>query len=54
VGSEEDDFGVRLRGLRRRASLTQEKLAERAGLSPAAISALERGARNPVTRSPTC
>ena len=35
----------RLRGLRVRAGLTQEELAERARLTPHAISALERGAR---------
>ena len=37
------DFASLLRGYRRRALLTQEKLAERAGISPAAISLLERG-----------
>jgi predicted ATPase/transcriptional regulator with XRE-family HTH domain len=34
-----------LRTLRERAGLTQEELAERAGLTPHAVSALERGAR---------
>jgi len=38
-------FGVRLRGLREQAGLTQEELAFRAGLSPNAVGALERGAR---------
>ena len=38
-------FGDHLRGLRQAASLTQEELASRAGLSPNAVSALERGAR---------
>lgn len=38
-------FGARLRRLRETAGLTQEELASRAGLSPNAISALERGAR---------
>ena len=38
-------FGSRLRGLREAAGLTQEQLALRAGLSPRAISALERGER---------
>jgi len=38
-------FADRLRALRVRAGLTQEELAERAGLTPHAISALERGAR---------
>jgi predicted ATPase/DNA-binding XRE family transcriptional regulator len=38
-------FGARLRLLRESAGLSQEELAERAGLSSHAISALERGAR---------
>jgi predicted ATPase/DNA-binding XRE family transcriptional regulator len=38
-------FGARLRRLREGASLTQEELASRAGLSPRAISSLERGER---------
>ncbi|MDQ3811014.1 MAG: helix-turn-helix domain-containing protein, partial [Chloroflexota bacterium] len=38
-------FGEVLRSLRLRAGLSQEALAERAGLSGAAISALEQGAR---------
>ena len=38
-------FGARLRHLRETAGLTQEQLAERAGLTPNAISALERGER---------
>src|SRR5438445_12105883 len=37
------DFGERLRDLRRAAGLTQEQLAERAGVSPRSISGLERG-----------
>ncbi len=37
------DFGVQLRALRRAAGLTQEQLAERAGLSVQAIAALENG-----------
>ncbi|MFN8677672.1 MAG: helix-turn-helix domain-containing protein [Thermomicrobiales bacterium] len=36
-------FAARLRQARRAAGLTQEELAERAGLTPNAISALERG-----------
>ena len=40
-----DSFGIRLRSLREVAGLTQEALAERAGLSLNAIGALERGDR---------
>jgi len=39
------DFAALLRGHRRASGLTQEQLAERAGLSQRAISDLERGAR---------
>jgi non-specific serine/threonine protein kinase len=38
-------FGERLRELRRAARLTQEELAERAGVTAAAIGAIERGIR---------
>ncbi|MBV9933562.1 MAG: helix-turn-helix transcriptional regulator, partial [Actinobacteria bacterium] len=38
-------FGARLRGLRARAGLSQEALAERAGLGPATVRALERDLR---------
>jgi DNA-binding NarL/FixJ family response regulator/DNA-binding XRE family transcriptional regulator len=38
-------FGQRLRQFRVRAGLSQAALAERAGLAPAAVAALERGAR---------
>src|SRR5215469_6974233 len=38
-------FGERLRALRLAARLTQEELAERAGLTAAGISAIERGIR---------
>ena len=41
----EASFGGLLRELRAAAGLTQEELAERAGLSPNAIGALERGQR---------
>src|SRR5689334_20033286 len=37
------DFSELLRRHRRQGKLTQEELAERAGISPAAISLLERG-----------
>lgn len=40
-------FGTELRRLRRQAGLSQEALAARAGLSPEAISLLERGRRSP-------
>src|SRR5215472_6444022 len=40
-----ESFGAVLRRLRERSGLTQESLAERAGLSPRAIRALERGER---------
>lgn len=41
-------FGRRLRVLRKGAELTQEALAERAGLHPTFISNLERGFRVPT------
>ena len=40
-------FGDELRRLRRRSGLSQENLASRAGLSPEAVSLLERGRRSP-------
>ncbi|WP_410632448.1 tetratricopeptide repeat protein [Amycolatopsis sp. cmx-4-83] len=40
-----ESFGARLRRLRRAAGLTQETLAEAAGLSAQAVGALERGER---------
>src|SRR5918998_1192277 len=43
--AQEGSFGARLRRLREAAGLTQEKLASRAGLSPDAVSRLERGQR---------
>ena len=45
VGMLEEPFGDALRRLREAAGLTQEQLAERAGLSFNAISSLERGER---------
>src|SRR5829696_6207557 len=45
AGSEGEAFGDRLRALRERAGLTQEELANRADLTPNAVSALERGTR---------
>jgi predicted ATPase/DNA-binding XRE family transcriptional regulator len=47
VSREQDSpFGVQLRRLREVAGLTQEELAQRAGLTAKGISDLERGARN--------
>lgn len=43
--SNDVSFGEQLRQLRQAANLTQEQLAERAGLTAKGISALERGAR---------
>jgi DNA-binding XRE family transcriptional regulator len=43
----EDDFARRLRNLREKAGLTQAALAEKAGLSVQAISALENETRAP-------
>jgi predicted ATPase/DNA-binding XRE family transcriptional regulator len=43
--AQEGSFGAQLRKLREAAGLTQEELASRAGLSPTAVSALERGQR---------
>jgi predicted ATPase/DNA-binding XRE family transcriptional regulator len=40
-------FGEELRRLRRRSGLSQETLAARSGLSPEAVSLLERGRRSP-------
>src|SRR5215218_6593934 len=45
VGEQDHTFGSRLRRLREAAGLTQRELALRAGLSPRAISALERSER---------
>jgi DNA-binding XRE family transcriptional regulator len=43
-----DDFRICLRRLRERASYTQAQLADKAGLSPQAIAALEQGTRGPT------
>ncbi len=43
-----DDFALRLKALREKAGLTQAHLAEKAGLSPQAIAALEQGTRGPT------
>jgi transcriptional regulator with XRE-family HTH domain len=43
IDQQAEGFGDRLRDHRRAAGLTQEELAERAGVSPRSISELERG-----------
>ncbi len=43
AGNDAPDFATLLRRYRRERRLTQEELAERAGVSPEAISMLERG-----------
>jgi predicted ATPase/transcriptional regulator with XRE-family HTH domain len=45
AGGTTERFGALLRMMRERAGMTQEELADRAGLTPYAISALERGTR---------
>ena len=42
------DFGKRVRALRAEAGLSQEKLAEKAGMHPTYLSDIERGQRNPT------
>ena len=41
-------LGRRLKALRKRAAMTQEELAERAGINPKYISGIERGRENPT------
>lgn len=43
-----DDFTIRLKVLRDKSGLTQVQLAQKAGLSPQAIAALEQGTRGPT------
>ena len=40
-------FGLRLKKIRRDKNLTQESVAEKAGLHPTYIGQIERGVRNP-------
>ena len=44
-------LGKRVRELREQGKLTQETLAERAGLDPSYISGIERAVRNPSVLS---
>ena len=41
-------FGIAVRARRTAARVTQEELAERAGLHPTYVSMVERGVRNPT------
>ena len=41
-------FGIAVRDRRTAARITQEELAERAGLHPTYVSMVERGVRNPT------
>src|SRR5262245_55522711 len=43
-----EGFGIRLRGLRKAAGLTQQELANRAGLTREGIAQLETGRRSPA------
>lgn len=45
ANESDEPFGQMLRRLRERAGMTQQELAEQAGLTPHAVSALERGTR---------
>lgn len=44
-------LGKNVRECREKCALTQEKLAEKAGLDPTYISGIERGLRNPGIRN---
>lgn len=48
MGDILNDFGKRMRFLRRTKDLTQEQLAERAGLSLQSVGEIERGRGNPT------
>jgi len=42
------DFGRNIRSLRRQKGLTQEKMAELAGINPKYLGEIERGIKNPT------
>jgi transcriptional regulator with XRE-family HTH domain len=44
-------FGTHLRSLRKKAGLTQEEIADRAGIHVTYLSGVERGLRNPSIRN---
>ena len=46
-----DSLGARLREFRRARALTQEELAEKAGVSPSTIVDIERGKHEPQIRT---
>lgn len=46
MGKLRENFGARIKQLRKAKGLTQEKLAERAGLETAYLGDIERGKRN--------
>jgi transcriptional regulator with XRE-family HTH domain len=46
-----DGLGARLRELRRARALTQEELAQKAGVSPSTIVDIERGKHEPQIRT---
>jgi transcriptional regulator with XRE-family HTH domain len=46
-----DGLGARLREFRRARALTQEELAEKAGVSPSTIVDIERGKHEPQIRT---
>lgn len=44
-------FGLRIRNVRKKQGLSQEDLAEKAGLHPTYVGGVERGERNPSLES---
>lgn len=51
MGDIQENLGVRVRSLRMAAGITQEQLAEKAGLSMKHLGELERGRSNPTLSS---